>query len=289
MRVLGEEFFGREVTLPRLQISYRVQNSLQGGAALQGREAQYSLVPVPIRVLVARACRRGRHPRHAGRYVRRRRRAAVPIEPAAHSRGRGVRAGRADGGDAGRARGGEAACDGGDAAADGVAGSCAARGFARAWCRAGRESERAGTATLRAARRRRCALRARSRCRVPSAIKRSIAIRRRPKDRSPPAPGLSMLRGKRTVLSASVTPDTTAVNGKSASAPNCGDRSASRWARSRPCGTAVDGGSRRHGARCGAAEGAGCASGGLRLTQWRRFGRSRRHAETTTARQTWAR
>jgi hypothetical protein len=51
MRVLGEEFFGREVLLPRLQISYRVQNSLQGGAALQGRESQYSLVPVPIRVL----------------------------------------------------------------------------------------------------------------------------------------------------------------------------------------------------------------------------------------------
>jgi hypothetical protein len=51
MRVLGEEFFGREVLLPRLQLSYRVQNSLQGGAALQGREAQYSLVPIPIRVL----------------------------------------------------------------------------------------------------------------------------------------------------------------------------------------------------------------------------------------------
>ena len=51
MRVLGEEFFGKEITLPRLQISYRVQNSLQGGAALAGREAQYSLVPVPVRVL----------------------------------------------------------------------------------------------------------------------------------------------------------------------------------------------------------------------------------------------
>ena len=51
MRVLGEEFFGKEVSLPRLQISYRVQNSLQGGSALQGRETQYSLVPVPIRVL----------------------------------------------------------------------------------------------------------------------------------------------------------------------------------------------------------------------------------------------
>jgi hypothetical protein len=51
VRPMGEELFGREVTLPRLQIGYRVQNSLQGGAALQGRQAQYSLVPVPIRVL----------------------------------------------------------------------------------------------------------------------------------------------------------------------------------------------------------------------------------------------
>jgi len=51
MRVLGEEFFGKEISLPRLQISYRVQNSLQGGVALAGREAQYSLVPVPIRVV----------------------------------------------------------------------------------------------------------------------------------------------------------------------------------------------------------------------------------------------
>ena len=51
IRLLGEEFFGKEVLLPRLQISYRVQNSLQGGAALAGRETQYSLVPVPIRVL----------------------------------------------------------------------------------------------------------------------------------------------------------------------------------------------------------------------------------------------
>ena len=48
MRVLGEEFFGKEVSLPRLQVSYRVQNSLQGGSALQGRETQYSLVPVPM-------------------------------------------------------------------------------------------------------------------------------------------------------------------------------------------------------------------------------------------------
>ncbi len=51
MRILGEEFFGKEISLPRLQISYRVQNSLSGGSALSGREEQYSLRPVPLRVL----------------------------------------------------------------------------------------------------------------------------------------------------------------------------------------------------------------------------------------------
>ena len=51
MRVLGEEFFGKDVSLPRLQISYRVQNALNGGSALSGREELYSLRPVPIQVL----------------------------------------------------------------------------------------------------------------------------------------------------------------------------------------------------------------------------------------------
>jgi hypothetical protein len=51
MRVLGEEFFGKEITLPRLQLTYRVQNSLTGGSSLAGREEQYSLRPVPMRVL----------------------------------------------------------------------------------------------------------------------------------------------------------------------------------------------------------------------------------------------
>ena len=44
MRVLGEEFFGKEITLPRLQLSYRVQNSLNGSSSLAGREEQYSLL-----------------------------------------------------------------------------------------------------------------------------------------------------------------------------------------------------------------------------------------------------
>ena len=51
MRVLGEDFFSKEIPLPRLQVSYRVQNALGGGAALSGREEQYSLRPIAIRVL----------------------------------------------------------------------------------------------------------------------------------------------------------------------------------------------------------------------------------------------
>jgi hypothetical protein len=51
MRVLGEDFFDKQVSLPRLQISYRVQNMLNSGSAVAGREALYSLLPVPIRVL----------------------------------------------------------------------------------------------------------------------------------------------------------------------------------------------------------------------------------------------
>lgn len=51
MRLLGEDFFGKETPLPRLEVSYRVQNALGGGSALAGREAQYSLRPIAIRVL----------------------------------------------------------------------------------------------------------------------------------------------------------------------------------------------------------------------------------------------
>jgi hypothetical protein len=51
MRVLGEEFFGKEITLPRLELTYRVQNSLNASSSLAGREAQYSLPPAPMRIL----------------------------------------------------------------------------------------------------------------------------------------------------------------------------------------------------------------------------------------------
>jgi hypothetical protein len=47
----GRGLFDKQVFLPRLQLSYRVQNTLNGGSAVAGREALYSLLPVPIRVL----------------------------------------------------------------------------------------------------------------------------------------------------------------------------------------------------------------------------------------------
>ncbi len=40
MRILGEDFFNKDVLLPRLQIAYRVQNAVESGTALAGREAQ---------------------------------------------------------------------------------------------------------------------------------------------------------------------------------------------------------------------------------------------------------
>jgi hypothetical protein len=51
MRLLGEDFFAKEIPLPRLELSYRVQNALGGGSALSGREEQYFLKPIAIRVL----------------------------------------------------------------------------------------------------------------------------------------------------------------------------------------------------------------------------------------------
>ncbi len=112
MRVLGEEFFGREVLLPRLQITYRVQNSLQGGAALQGREAQYSLVPIPIRVLSlvppGTADIRDTPLDTFGDVETRLFRSNLLLI----ARRRGVRAFRTHGGDAARSRGRQAARDG---------------------------------------------------------------------------------------------------------------------------------------------------------------------------------
>lgn len=51
LRLTGEGFFGKDVTLPRLELSYRVQSTVAGGSALAGREQRYALPAEPIRVM----------------------------------------------------------------------------------------------------------------------------------------------------------------------------------------------------------------------------------------------
>jgi hypothetical protein len=288
MRVLGEEFFGKEVTLPRLQISYRVQNSLQGGSALQGRETQYSLVPVPIRVLSLVP---------AGTADIR----DTPVETFGDVEARLFRSNLllilA-------------------AVAFVLAGLMAVMLLARAAVKrhattATRQRPVSPGAVLRAASRELGAVqsesqsggwnsdlagRAAAALRLAGAIALSRPITRIDVDRDTPpsegqvgaAPGLGSLRGKRTMLSASVTPDTTARNGKPSAASESwrslsqtlGIFTAVRYSRDGGIdGTALD----------AALSDARDAVKRLRLTQWRRFARRRRHAETTIARQTWAR
>jgi hypothetical protein len=288
LRVLGEEFFGKEVTLPRLQISYRVQNSLQGGAALQGRETQYSLVPVPIRVLSlvpAGAADIRDTPADTFGDVDERlflsnlllilagvafvlatlmaviflARAAVKRRVTAATRHRAVSPGSVL-----RAASREL----------GVVQSASQNG--------GWNTDLIG--------------RAAAALRLAGAVALSRPVSSKQVDRDTPptegqvaAPaGLETLRGKRTVLSASVTPDTVAANGNAAPAADAWRPlsqtlrtfTAARYARDGGIdGTALD---------AALAEGRDAVRR-LRLTQWKRIGRSRRHTETTAARQTWAR
>ena len=106
--------------------------------------------------------------------------------------------------------------------------------------------------------------------------------------RAAPGLGLGLLRGRRVVLSASVTPDSTPLNGHAAGA-------AELWrALSQPLGLFTAVRYSRDGGIDGTALDAALSEGRdvvrrLRLSQWRRFGRSKRHADTTTPRQTWAR
>ncbi len=287
MRVLGEEFFGKEITLPRLQISYRVQNSLQGGAALAGREAQYSLVPVPIRVLSlvpAGASDIRDTPVDTFGDVERRlfrsnlllilasvafvlaalmavlllARAAVKRRAAVATRHRLVSPG-------------------------GVLRAASRElGSIRSASREGWNSDLAG--------------RAASALRLAGAVALSRPVGQKEVERDAPpsegqipaAPSLRGFRGKKLMLSASVTPGMAAANGKPA-------KSSPAWeSLSRTLGVFTAARYSRTGEVDGTALDAALAEGQdslrrLRLSQWRRFGRSRRQAESEAARPTWAR
>ncbi|HET9466897.1 MAG TPA: hypothetical protein VFO48_00740, partial [Vicinamibacterales bacterium] len=282
-----EEFFGKEITLPRLQISYRVQNSLQGGTALQGRETQYSLVPVPIRVL--------------------------SLVPPGASDIRDTPMDTFGDVEARLFRSNILLIVAGVAFV--LAGLMAVMLLARAAVKrhattAARLRVPSSWTVLRAASRELRAVRAASQngwnselagraaaaLRLAGAVALSRPISHLHVERSAPAsegqvetgPGLATLRGKKTVLSASVTPDSTPLNG---SGPSTADTwkplsdslrafSSARYSRdSGVDGIALD---------SALAEGQDAVRR-LRLAHWRRLGRSRRHAHTTTARPTWAR
>ena len=51
LRILGEDYFGSDVELPALDVRYRIERSLDGGPAVEGRELAYVLPPEPVRVL----------------------------------------------------------------------------------------------------------------------------------------------------------------------------------------------------------------------------------------------
>src|SRR5688572_11658106 len=288
MRVLGEEFFGKEITLPRLQISYRVQNSLQGGAALQGREAHYSLVPVPIRVL--------------------------SLVPAGAADIRDTPVDTFGDVDARLFRSNLLLILAGVAFV--LAGLMTVMLIARAAVKrhattAARQQTLSTFAVVRAASRELGAVqsasqsggwngdlagRAAAALRLAGAVALSRPVSHKEVDRATPptegqvvaAPGFSALRGRKVVLSASVTPDSTPLNGTSASAAELFRAlrqplavfTAARYSR--------DGGVDTTALDAALSEGRDVVRR-LRRNQWRRFGRSKRHADTATARQTWAR
>ena len=51
LRIIGEDYFGLDVELPPLELRYRIERSLDGGTATEGRELAYVLPPESVRVL----------------------------------------------------------------------------------------------------------------------------------------------------------------------------------------------------------------------------------------------
>ena len=51
LRIIGEDYFGLDVELPPLELRYRIERSLDGGPATEGRELAYVLPPESVRVL----------------------------------------------------------------------------------------------------------------------------------------------------------------------------------------------------------------------------------------------
>ena len=51
LRLIGEDYFGRDIAIPSLELTYRIERPSEAGAVLPGRELTYVLLREPIRVL----------------------------------------------------------------------------------------------------------------------------------------------------------------------------------------------------------------------------------------------
>jgi hypothetical protein len=50
LRLVNEDAFGRDIGIPEMEISYRIESRVQQDASVQGREQTYLLRPLPLRV-----------------------------------------------------------------------------------------------------------------------------------------------------------------------------------------------------------------------------------------------
>ena len=51
LRLIAEDAFGTDVTIPPLEISYRIESKVTGGDTTQGREQSYALPPASVRLI----------------------------------------------------------------------------------------------------------------------------------------------------------------------------------------------------------------------------------------------
>jgi hypothetical protein len=51
LRLINEGAFGADVDVPQLQVSYRIESQVARGEAIQGRDLNYNLIPISIRLL----------------------------------------------------------------------------------------------------------------------------------------------------------------------------------------------------------------------------------------------
>jgi hypothetical protein len=51
LRVIAEDAFGRDLPVPEMRVTYRIESQVQQDAALQGREQTYILPPLPMRIV----------------------------------------------------------------------------------------------------------------------------------------------------------------------------------------------------------------------------------------------